>query len=159
MSLKDKLLTLKELLEKKETLSKNNQTLVFTNGCFDILHPGHVLYLEEAKKQGNALVVALNTDMSVKKIKGEKRPINTEKNRAIVIAALESVDYVILFEEDTPIKLIQELKPEIYVKGGDYSVETLPEYPIVTGYGGSVKILSFIEGNSSSNIIEKIQKG
>ncbi len=131
--------------------------IVFTNGCFDILHSGHVTYLEQAKSLGDILVVGLNSDTSVKKLKGESRPINSESDRAIVIAALASVDFVCIFPEYTPIALIQKLQPNIHVKGGDYKAEDLPEYPIIKAYGGDVSILSFVPGKSSSSIIKKIQ--
>ena len=131
--------------------------VVFTNGCFDILHAGHVTYLEEAKAQGDILVVALNSDQSVKKIKGEKRPIIEQDNRAKLVAGLKAVDHVVLFDEDTPIQVIQELQPDIHVKGGDYEASSLPEYDSVKEYGGQVKVLSFVEGLSTSTIINKIK--
>ena len=129
---------------------------VFTNGCFDLLHPGHLLYLSEAKALGRHLIVAINTDESVKTLKGIQRPINTERDRATMLDHLQSVDSIIYFKETSPLELIRRLKPDIYVKGGDYTKETLPETPIVESYGGTVKTLSFVKGYSSSQLIERI---
>lgn len=137
---------------------ENGKTVVFTNGCFDILHSGHVTYLEQAKACGDTLILGLNSDKSVKSIKGPSRPINSETDRAIVLAALKSIDYVVMFEEDTPIELLKKIKPNIQAKGGDYKAEDLPEYPIVTGFGGSIKILPFVAGKSTTSTIEKISK-
>lgn len=131
---------------------------VFTNGCFDLLHPGHVSYLKDAKALGKSLIVGLNSDTSVKAIKGSKRPINPQNDRAQMLTALEMVDAVIYFHETTPIQLIQKIQPDIYVKGGDYQKENLPESPIVESYGGVVQILSFIDGYSSTKIIQRIIK-
>jgi rfaE bifunctional protein nucleotidyltransferase chain/domain len=133
------------------------EMVVFTNGCFDILHVGHVLYLEEAKNEGHKLVVAVNSDDSVKKLKGPGRPINNEKSRLTVLAALESVDAVILFHEDTPYEMIQSLRPDVLVKGGDYPVESIVGNELVTGYGGRVKTLSLIDGFSTTNIEQKLK--
>ena len=126
-----------------EEAKKNGKKVVFTNGCFDRLHAGHV---------------AVNSDASVKRLKGETRPINSEYDRAFVLDALKSVDYTVIFEEDTPEELIACLKPSIHVKGGDYKKEDLPETKIVESYGGEVIILNFVEGKSTTNIIEKINK-
>ena len=141
-----------------EEAKKNGKKVVFTNGCFDILHAGHVTYLTEAKRQGDILIVGVNSDASVKRLKGETRPINSEYDRAFVLDALKSVDYTVIFEEDTPEELIAYLKPSIHVKGGDYKKEDLPETKIVESYGGEVIILNFVEGKSTTNIIEKINK-
>ena len=141
-----------------EEAKKNGKKVVFTNGCFDILHAGHVTYLTEAKKQGDILIVGVNSDSSVKRLKGETRPINSEYDRAFVLDALKSVDYTVIFEEDTPEELISCLKPSIHVKGGDDKKEDLPETKIVESYGGEVIILKFVEGKSTTNIIEKINK-
>lgn len=143
-----------------EAISKEEKArgkcVVFTNGCFDILHAGHVTYLEQAKSLGDILILGLNSDTSVKSIKGPQRPINSETDRAIVLAALESIDYVVTFEEDTPIELLKKIQPSIQAKGGDYTAETLPEYPIVTGFGGAIKILPFVTGKSTTGTIKKI---
>ena len=141
-----------------EEAKKNGKKVVFTNGCFDILHAGHVTYLTEAKRQGDILIVGVNSDASVKRLKGETRPINSEYDRAFVLDALKSVDYTVVFEEDTPEELIACLKPSIHVKGGHYKKEDLPETKIVESYGGEVIILNFVEGKSTTNIIEKINK-
>ena len=132
------------------------EKIVFTNGVFDILHVGHVRYLAEAREQGDALVVAVNTDLSVRGIKGDLRPIVSELERAEMLACLEVVDYVVLFGTPTPVPLIELVRPSIYVKGGDYRLEDLPETPIVHAYGGEVKILSLIAGRSTTNVISKI---
>lgn len=132
--------------------------IVFTNGCFDIIHAGHVKYLQEARKLGDLLVVGLNSDNSVKHLKGTTRPINNQKNRAILLKALRSVDYVIIFEEDTPYNLIKELKPDILVKGGDWKINDIVGADIVLANGGQVFSLSFVKGLSTTAILEKIQK-
>ena len=132
--------------------------LVFTNGCFDILHTGHIKYLEEAKSLGDILIVGVNSDRSARILKGPGRPITADDERAKIIASIYCVDYVVIFDELTPIQLISELKPNIYVKGGDYKVKSLPEYETLTAYGGEVRTLCFIEGQSSSNIIKQIIK-
>lgn len=151
-----KLLNLSEAQQQLAKEKANGKCIVFTNGCFDILHAGHTTYLADAKACGDILVLGLNSDVSIKAIKGEKRPIVAERYRAQTLAALESIDYIILFDEETPIHLIETLKPDIYVKGGDYTEETLPETPIVKSYGGTVKLLPFVEGLSTSTIINKI---
>ena len=141
-----------------EEAKKSGKKVVFTNGCFDILHTGHVTYLNEAKRQGDILIVGVNSDKSVKKLKGETRPINSENDRSFVLDGLKAVDYTVIFDEDTPEELIACLKPAIHVKGGDYKKEDLPETKIVESYGGEVIILNFVEGKSTTNIIEKINK-
>jgi len=132
--------------------------IVFTNGCFDLLQVGHVTYLEQARAMGDLLVVGLNTDLSVKAIKGPKRPIQPERDRAGILAALRSVDIVVLFDEETPIETIKALKPDIHVKGGDYDAETLPEFPVVTAYGGTVKTVPLVPAESTTSLIDKIQQ-
>ena len=131
--------------------------IVFTNGCFDIIHVGHVRYLTTAKSFGDVLIVGLNTDESVRKLKGESRPINNQNDRAEVLIGLKAVDYVILFGEQTAENLIAELQPDIYVKGGDYTLDTLPEAKIVQSYGGRVEIVNLVAGKSTTNIIKKIE--
>lgn len=140
-----------------EILRKGGQKVVFTNGCFDILHAGHVTYLEAAKAQGDVLVLGLNTDASVRRLKGPERPINNELDRAKVVGALKSVDYVVFFGEQTAEAVIAEVKPDIYVKGGDYTLDTLPEAKIVQSYGGKVAFIDMVEGRSTTNIINKIK--
>ena len=134
----------------------SGKKIVFTNGCFDIIHVGHVRYLTTAKSFGDVLIVGLNTDESVKKLKGDSRPINNQNDRAEVLLGLKAVDYVILFGERTAENLIAELQPDIYVKGGDYTLETLPEAKIVQSYGGRVEIVNLVQGKSTTNIIKKI---
>jgi len=145
----------KELIEK---LKSQNKKVVFTNGCFDILHVGHLRYLTEAKKQGDVLIVGVNSDDSVKRLKGDTRPINGENDRAEMLCGLKPVDYTVIFKEDTPERLIEELQPSIHVKGGDYTKDQLPETKIVESYGGEVRILSFVEGKSTTNILNKIKR-
>ena len=145
----------KKIIDK---LEKQNKKTVFTNGCFDILHVGHVRYLRESSKYGDILIVGLNSDISVKKIKGDSRPINNENDRAEILAELECVDFVVIFDEESPSKLIDELKPDIYTKGADYSLETLPERDIVLKNNIEVKFIKFVEGKSTTNIIKTIQK-
>lgn len=139
--------------------ARGGKRLVFTNGVFDILHAGHVSYLEQARALGDMLVVGLNSDASVRRLgKGPERPINALEDRAIVIGALRCVDAVTWFEEDTPERLIEELKPDIHVKGGDYRVEDLPETKIVQAYGGKVVILPLLSGRSTTRIIQKLSE-
>ena len=140
-----------------EDLKKQGKQVVFTNGCFDILHVGHMTYLEEAKEFGDYLFVGVNSDESVKRLKGPTRPINSEDDRAELLAGLKAVDYTVIFTEDTPVELIGELKPSIHVKGGDYKKENLPETKVVESYGGRVEIVSLVEGKSTSNVVKKIQ--
>ncbi len=131
--------------------------IVFTNGVFDLIHPGHVLYLEEAKSLGNRLIVGLNSDDSAKRLgKGSNRPINDENSRALVIAALESVDLVVLFDQDTPLDLITTLKPNVLVKGGDYSIDQIVGSELVIAMGGKVDSLPFVEGYSTTTIEQRI---
>ena len=137
--------------------TREGKRVVFTNGCFDILHVGHVKYLAEAKAQGDILVIGLNADASVKRLKGSERPINVQEDRADVLAALASVDYVTLFEEDTPLALITAVMPDVLVKGGDWPVEKIVGHEVVLQKGGEVKSLQFVEGRSSSDLIEKLK--
>ena len=148
---------------KKENLKEllntlKNKKIVFTNGCFDILHIGHAKYLKESKKFGDILIVGLNSDSSVKRLKGESRPINNEQDRAMLLDELKSVDYVVIFEEDSPVNLLEIIKPDIYTKGADYTVETLPEAPVVLKNGGQIEFISFVEGKSTTGIVKNILK-
>ncbi len=150
----DGLLTVSEARKFSE-----GKKIVFTNGVFDILHAGHVRYLSAAKALGDALVIGLNSDASVKLLgKGPDRPINPQLDRAEVLLALKSVDAVVIFDEQTPERLIAEMKPNVHVKGGDYTVETLPEAKIILAYGGEVVIMPTLEGRSSTRIIDAIRK-
>jgi rfaE bifunctional protein nucleotidyltransferase chain/domain len=132
--------------------------VVFTNGCFDILHAGHVRYLAAARQLGDRLIVGLNSDRSVKSFKGADRPINSQDDRAEVLAALAAVDHVVIFDDRTAEGLVTEIKPDIYVKGGDYRLEDLPEAGIVASYGGRTVLVPEVPGRSSSNIIGKIKE-
>ena len=132
--------------------------VVFTNGVFDVLHKGHVTYLEQARNLGASLVVALNTDASSRRLgKGADRPLNKELDRAVVMAALESVSLVTWFDEDTPLKLISQLKPDVLVKGGDYDMRQLPETAVVEAYGGRAVAIGFLEGYSTTALVTKIR--
>jgi rfaE bifunctional protein nucleotidyltransferase chain/domain len=132
-----------------------SKKIVFTNGCFDILHLGHVHYLSAAKDLGDILVIGLNSDDSVKRLKGENRPMNTQYARALLLAALQFVDFVIVFDEDTPLNLIQQITPHVLVKGGDYKIEDVVGAEWVMAHGGKVEIVDFVEGYSSTNLIKK----
>ena len=141
-----------------EILHRAGQKIVFTNGCFDILHAGHVRYLEKARSFGDCLVLGLNTDASVRGNKGASRPINGELDRAEVVGALKAVDYVVLFGEKTAETIIAKVRPDVYVKGGDYTLETLPEAKIVQSYGGRVEFVRMVAGRSTTNVIKKIEQ-
>lgn len=143
------------LLKAVDQYHAENKKIIFTNGCFDLLHIGHVTYLEEAKKLGDVLIVGVNTDDSVKKLKGSTRPIQNEKDRAEILAALKAVDHTVLFSEETPLKLIQSIKPDILVKGGDWKIEQIVGSEFVLSYGGSVKSLNFVDGKSTTALIKK----
>ncbi|MDX1959365.1 MAG: D-glycero-beta-D-manno-heptose 1-phosphate adenylyltransferase [Leptospiraceae bacterium] len=134
-----------------------DKKIIFTNGCFDLVHPGHIDYLIRARNLGDFLWIGLNSDVSVKRLKGETRPINGELSRAIVLMSFFFVDAVTIFKEDTPIQLIKEIAPNVHTKGGDYKKESLPEYETIKSYGGDIQILPFLQGESSTKIIEKIQ--
>lgn len=140
-----------------EILRAGGKKVVFTNGCFDILHAGHVRYLNTARSFGDCLVLGLNSDASVRGFKGPSRPINCQDDRAEVIDALACVDYVVIFEERTAESIIAKVRPDVYVKGGDYTLETLPEAKIVMSYGGKVELVQLVEGRSTTNVIKKIQ--
>lgn len=131
-------------------------TVVFTNGCFDILHPGHVDYLARARALGSRLVVGLNSDASVTRLKGPGRPVNDQTSRALVLAALECVDHVVVFDEDTPLELIRKVRPDVLVKGGDWSVDKIVGRDLVEARGGRVLSLPLLPGHSTTAIIERI---
>jgi D-beta-D-heptose 7-phosphate kinase/D-beta-D-heptose 1-phosphate adenosyltransferase len=153
--LKAKILTMKDLAKRVAFWRTLGDKIVFTNGCFDILHPGHVHLLSACKQEGDRLVVGLNADVSVKRLKGETRPINNEQSRAIVLSALGDVDAVILFEEDTPLHLITALQPDVLIKGGDWEVSTIVGADVVRANGGLVKTIPYLDGHSTTAIIEK----
>jgi len=152
----EKIVSQAQLAEIVSRRQAGGERIVFTNGVFDILHVGHARYLAESRALGDALVVAVNTDRSVRGIKGDLRPVVSEEERAEMLGWLSCVDYVTFFETPTPVPLIEAVRPLIYAKGGDYRVEDLPETPVVRGYGGDVHILSLIQGRSTTRIIEKI---
>lgn len=141
---------------KKVKIDKSKK-IVFTNGCFDILHIGHIRYLKKSKELGDLLIIGLNSDYSVKRLKGENRPYNKENERAEMLLALSFVDYVILFDEDTPYNLIEKIKPSVLTKGGDYEKSKIVGAQIVESYNGQVVILPFTEGKSTTNILKNIQ--
>jgi rfaE bifunctional protein nucleotidyltransferase chain/domain len=134
----------------------HGKKIIFTNGCFDILHRGHVEYLMGARALGDALVLGLNSDQSVSRLKGSTRPINNQEDRKYILESLKCVDCVEIFDEDTPLNLIKFVKPTILVKGGDYDLKKIVGYDFVTSYGGEVKVLNFVPGKSTSLIISKI---
>ncbi len=146
---------LREVIRAQRDFKK---TIVTTNGCFDILHVGHVRYLKEAKKLGDILIVGVNTDASVKRLKGEKRPLNSEQDRAEILASLECVDFVTLFAEDTPVEFLKVIKPDFHVKGGDYDPKDLAETPVVQSFGGQVKIIDLVPEKSTTALLSKIEK-
>ncbi len=155
----EKIVSRAKLEEIIEEVKKENKTVVFTNGCFDLLHVGHIRYLKASKNFGDILIVAINSDSSVRRLKGPQRPLISEKQRAELIAALEFVDYVTIFDEDSPVELISILKPHIFTKGGDYTEKSLPEAPIVRSYGGNVVIVPLFEnGISTTGIIGRISR-
>ncbi len=151
-----KILSLAALQLHRDQLRAAGQTLVFTNGCFDLLHPGHVRYLQQARELGDALIVALNSDRAVQSLKGEARPILKENERAEVMAALACVDFVLIFDDISPRATIAALLPDILVKGGDWGVDQIIGAEEVTAAGGQVRSLSFIEGVSTTEVIERI---
>lgn len=146
----------KELPSLIKDLRKQNKKIVTTNGCYDILHVGHVRYLQKTKSYGDVLIVMLNSDASVRRFKGETRPVNNQLDRAEILCALSCVDYVVIFDEDTPRDLIDEIKPDVHTKGGDYTLETLPEADVIIKNNIKVEFIEFVEGKSTTKIIEKI---
>jgi rfaE bifunctional protein nucleotidyltransferase chain/domain len=155
-----KLITIESCKAKLKLLNFLEKKIVFTNGVFDILHTGHVDYLSKARDLGDFLIVGLNSDSSVKRLnKGPERPINNEQSRAVVLGALECVDAIVLFEEDTPYNLIKEIQPDVLVKGSDYEIEKIVGYDIVKAKGGEIKTITLSEGFSTTNVINKIISG
>ena len=142
----------------REDYRQAGKTVVFTNGCFDILHAGHVRYLTAARALGDILVVGLNSDESVGRLKGPGRPVNPAADRAEVLAALRAVDHVVVFAEATAEELVRRLHPDIYVKGGDYSMDRLPEAAIVQSYGGRTVLVPMVEGRSTTSVINRLQR-
>ena len=158
MSLQSKIVSINEIKGIVEQLKREGKKIGFTNGCFDILHAGHVLYLERSKSLVDILVLGLNSDNSIKRIKGARRPINGERDRAIVVAGLESVDWVVIFDDDTPIKLIELVKPDVLIKGADWKDKGIVGGDFVKSYGGRVEFVGLYEGRSTTSVIEKIRR-
>lgn len=156
--IKSKILDDKKLCSILEWARMQNKKIVFTNGCFDLLHQGHIDYLAKARSLGDMLIIGLNTDNSIKRLKGNSRPIQDEQSRALILASLLFVDYVVMFDEDTPYNLIKKINPNVLVKGADYKKEDIVGYDIVELNGGKVMTLNYLEGCSTSNIIRKIIK-
>jgi rfaE bifunctional protein nucleotidyltransferase chain/domain len=157
--LEDKILTRNELEDILSQIREKKLTIVFTNGCFDILHKGHVRYLADASELADIFIVGLNTDSSVERIKGPNRPLQDQESRAFILSALVFVEYIVLFGEDTPIELLRLIKPNVLVKGGDYQVESIVGYDLVNSYGGKVLSLPLVKGYSTTSIIKKISSG
>ncbi len=157
MNINQKIIRFNDIAEVISKEKEAGKKVVFTNGCFDILHRGHVAYLNQASELADILVIGLNSDASVKRLKGEERPINTEMDRAFLLSAMGFVSYVVIFEEDTPFNLIKQVMPDILVKGGDWKPEQIVGSDIVLANGGEVKSLRFETGYSSTNIIDKIR--
>jgi len=156
MNTVDKILTLENLVARLGKVRKSDQKIVFTNGCFDIMHVGHVRYLADARSEGDLLVVGLNSDASVRIIKGDKRPIVRQNHRAEVLASLGCVDFIVIFDEPDPLKLIQTLKPDVLVKGEDWTEDAIVGAEFVKSQGGKIVRISFVEELSTTAIIEKI---
>ncbi|MCQ2789130.1 MAG: D-glycero-beta-D-manno-heptose 1-phosphate adenylyltransferase [bacterium] len=153
-----KIIERKEIRNIVKDLQQQGKTVVTTNGCFDILHVGHVRYLQKTKEFADYSIVLLNSDKSVKSIKGPTRPINNEQDRAEILCALSCVDFVVLFDEDSPRNLIDEIKADVHTKGADYTIETLPEADVILKNGGRVEFIEFVEGKSTTNTIKKMKE-
>jgi rfaE bifunctional protein nucleotidyltransferase chain/domain len=151
-----KVVTQEEIIKIVQQGHKNGKTFVVTNGCFDILHIGHAKYLEETKKYADYSIILVNSDKSVKAIKGENRPVNNENDRAELLTYLSCVDYVVLFEQNSPADLLEKIKPDVYTKGADYTLETLPEKDVVLKNNIRVEFIKFVEGKSTTNVINRI---
>lgn len=158
MEIENKIMTRENAKVQIKKWQNKGEKVVFTNGCFDILHAGHIRYLSKAKSIGDHLVIGLNTDNSVKKLKGTNRPLQNEQDRALILAGLEAVDLIVLFGEDTPLEIITFLKPDILVKGSDYSIDNIVGAKEIVQWGGKVETIEFVNGKSTSLIIEKLEK-
>ena len=156
--IKSKIYILSELVEQSKIWKSNGEKIVFTNGCFDLVHRGHIEVLANTADLGDRLIIGLNSDSSIQQLKGENRPIIDENSRAILLASLQFTDAIVLFSEDTPQKLIETIVPDILVKGGDYKVEEIAGHELVIENGGSVILVPFIDGFSTTNIIDKIKQ-
>ncbi len=150
-----RVLTFLDLQQLRQECDEAKKRLVFTNGCFDLLHIGHVRYLNEAKNLGDVLIVAINSDSSVKKLKGPSRPLQSESDRAEILVNLKAVDHAVIFEEQTPLKMIEAVRPDVLVKGGDWKTDQIVGAPFVESYGGKVYSLNFVDGKSTSEIIQR----
>ena len=150
--------TATELIEAADKARESGKRIVTTNGCFDILHVGHVRILNQARAEGDVLFLGLNSDASVKRLKGEDRPINNESDRGEILANLRSVDYVYIFGEDTPVEFLKMVKPHIHIKGADYTTGQLAETPVVESFGGVVKLLPLVPQKSTTSVVERIKE-
>jgi rfaE bifunctional protein nucleotidyltransferase chain/domain len=157
-TLAHKIFSLSDLVTQVQNWKAEGRKVVFTNGCFDLLHAGHIAYLTEAANLGDILIVGLNSDQSVQRIKGPERPINDENTRSAVLAGMFFIDALVFFSDDTPLEVIKALKPDVLVKGGDYEINQIVGAKEILENGGSVKVLSFLPGYSSTSIIEKIRR-
>ncbi len=153
---KSKIMSLASFLEIRQDLKHQGKKLVFTNGCFDIIHLGHVEYLSKARDLGDALIVGLNSDSSVKRIKGPERPIHDNNTRSTILASMHFIDYVVFFDEDTPELIIDQIIPDVLTKGADYSVENIVGAKTVLAHGGEVKTIELVDGHSTTKIIDKL---
>ena len=158
MSFDEKILLSESLLPWRQNIRNAGKRLVVTNGCFDVLHAGHVTYLEAARKEGDALLVGLNSDAAVRELKGPGRPVNSEADRALVVSALQSVDAVFIFRERDAVKFLQSVQPDVYVKGGDYTIDTInqDERRLIEGNGGKIVLLAHVPGKSTTALLKKI---
>ena len=157
-NIKSKIYTLSELVEQSKVWREKGEKIVFTNGCFDLVHRGHVEVLANTADLGDRLIIGLNSDSSIQKLKGENRPIIDENSRAILLASLQFIDAVVLFSEETPQKLIETIIPDILAKGGDYKVEEIAGHEVVIQNGGEVILVPFVDGFSTTNIVDKIKQ-
>ena len=155
---REKIVSIDEIEKISKSAGKKRRTIVTSNGCFDILHTGHVEYLEEASSLGDILIIGINSDSSVKKIKGKDRPVNSENDRASIVASLGFVDYCVIFNEDTPVELLNKIRPDIHVKGGDYRADEIIEKKIVEENGGIIKILPLVRGYSTTGLLDRLSK-
>jgi len=146
------------LCQQRQQWKEQGKKVVFTNGCFDLLHPGHITYLQDAKALGDILIIGLNDDASIRRLKGNNRPINALEDRAMMLLALKPVDHVVAFSEDTPLQIISALLPDVLVKGGDYTINNIVGADVVQHAGGVVTTISFLDGYSSTRLIQKIKK-
>ena len=151
-------MSLEKILPQLEALKKSGKKIISTNGCFDILHRGHVNYLQAARSLGDILIVGINSDASVKKLKGDGRPLNKAEDRAYVLSALRCVDFVFTFNEDLPVEFLKKIKPHTHVKGGDYVAHKLPEYETLKSFGAEIAIIPFVWGYSTTQLLELVRK-